>query len=100
MGYHNEGLWVAQMIHDGDLSPYFKYLSGRYSDMGYTFYLGWQYWITGGSIIMARLLKVLYGAYTCVLIYKIAVRNFGEEVGRMAAIFCMLMPNLIYLSLI
>ncbi len=28
--------------------------------------------------------------------YKLTIRNFGESVGRMAAIFCMLMPNLIY----
>ena len=37
-------------------------------------------------------------AWMCVLIYKLASRNFGEAVGRMAAIFCMLMPNLIYYS--
>ena len=96
LGYHNEALWVVQMIHNGDLQPYYKYLAGHYSDMGYPFYLGWQYWITGGSILIARLLKVLYGAYMCVLVYKLAVRNFGEEVGRMSAIFCMMMPNLIY----
>jgi len=97
-GYHNEALWVVQMINNGDLQPYYTYLNGRYSDMGYPFYLGGQYWITGGSILIARLLKVLYGAFMCVLIYKLSVRNFGEEVGRMSAIFCMLMPNLIYYS--
>jgi hypothetical protein len=94
-GYHKEAMWVHQLINEGNLQAYFSYLDGRFSDMGYTFYLGWQYWITGDSIIIERLLKVLYGAYTCVLIYKLTVRNFGEETGRMAAIFCMLMPNLI-----
>jgi hypothetical protein len=94
-GYHGEGMWVHELIKAGNLQAFFSYLDGRYSDMGYTFYLGWQYWITGNSIFIARLLKVLYGAYTCVLIYKLTVRNFGEETGRMAAIFCMLMPNLI-----
>jgi len=34
----------------------------------------------------------------CVLIYRLGARNFGEAVGRMASIFCMLMPNLIYYS--
>jgi len=95
-GYHKEALWVVQMIHNGDLHPYYKYIGGRYSDMGYPFYLAWQYWITGGSIIIARLLKVLYGGLMCLVIYKLATRNFGEEVGRMSAIFIMLMPNLIY----
>ena len=88
-------MWVHQLINDGNLQAFFTYLDGRFSDMGYTFYLGWQYWITGDSIFIERLLKVLYGAYTCVLVYKLTVRNFGEETGRMAAIFCMLMPNLI-----
>ena len=27
------------------------------------------------------------------LVYKLASRTFGESVGRMAAIFCMLMPH-------
>ena len=97
-GYHNEGLWVAQMIQNGDLQPYYKYLESRYSDMGYPFYLGGQYWITGGSILIARLLKALYGALMCLFIYKLSTRNFGEEVGRMSAIFCMIAPNLIYYS--
>jgi hypothetical protein len=94
-GYHGQAEWLASLIRNGNIQPFFDSLKGRYSDMGYSFYLGWQYWITGNSIFIARLLKVLYGAYTCVLIYKLTVRNFGEEVGRMAAIFCMLMPNLI-----
>ena len=95
LGYHDEAMWVHQLINEGNLQAFFTYLDGRFSDMGYTFYLGWQYWITGDSIFIERLLKVLYGAYTCVLVYKLTVRNFGEETGRMAAIFCMLMPNLI-----
>ena len=32
------------------------------------------------------------------LLYRLATRSFGEEVGRIAAIFCMLMPNMIYYS--
>jgi len=94
-GYNSEASWLAGMIHNGNILPYFEYIKGRYSDMGYPFYLGWQYSITDKSIIIARLLKALYGAFTCVLIYKLTNRNFGDGVGRMAAIFCMLMPNLI-----
>lgn len=94
-GYHGEAIWVVSMIKGGNLQPYYDYIKGGYSDMGYPFYLGWQYWITGSSIVIARLLKALYGAYMCVLVYRLATRNFGEAVGRMAAIFCMLMPNLI-----
>jgi len=95
MGYHKEGVWFADMILNGNIQPYFNYLQGRFSDMGYTFYLGFQYALTDKSILIERLLKALYGAFTCVLIYKLAKRNFGESIARMAAIFCMIMPNLI-----
>lgn len=94
-GYHDEGSWVRDMILTNDLGKYFDYIKGRYSDMGYPFFLGWQYLLTGKSIIIARLIKAILGSYTCVFLYKLATRNFGQEVGRMAAIFCMLMPNLI-----
>lgn len=98
IGYHGEAQWLSGMITKWNLQPYYDYIKGRYSDMGYAYYLGWQYWITGSSILIARILKALYGALMCILIYKLARRNFGDSVARMAAIFCMLMPNLIYYS--
>ena len=66
------------------------------SDCGYPIYLSIIYWIFDDSIFLARILKAVWSAWTCVLVYKLASRNFGESVGRMAAIFCMLMPNFIY----
>ncbi len=96
--YHSEASWLADMIHQGNLKPYFEYINERFSDMGYPFYLGFLYAVTGKSILFARLLKALYGAITCVLIYKLTTRNFEESTGRIAGIFAMLMPNLIYYS--
>ena len=95
MAYHESAGWIASLIKSGSAQPFIDSLAGRYSDMGYSYYLGWQYWITGNSIMIARILKALYSAFTCLLIYRLAGRSFGEDVGRMAAIFCMLMPNLI-----
>lgn len=66
------------------------------SDRGYGTYLGVVYMIFGNGVLIPRLLKALLGAYLCVMIYKLGKRNFGEETGRMAGIFSMLMPNLIY----
>lgn len=66
------------------------------SDLGYPTYLGIIYWLTGNSIMIARLLKALYSAIICVLIYKIASRHFGYSIGRMAAVMCVFMPHLIY----
>ena len=67
-----------------------------FSDLGYPIYLGIIYWIFGDSVIVARIIKALLSAWTAVLMYKLATRNFGEYTGRMTAIMCMLMPNLIY----
>lgn len=66
------------------------------SDLGYPVYLSFIYWFFDDSILITRIIKCFWSAWTCVLVYKLASRNFGESVGRMAAIFCMLMPNLIY----
>ena len=66
------------------------------SDMGYATYLGVIYTVFGKSIIIARILKAVWGAFTAVLIYRLASRNFGENTGKIAGIFAMLMPNLIY----
>ena len=99
--YNDVAQYAASMIRNGDWNIYdniFEY-SGKkaaFSDMGYPIYLTFIYWIFGGSIIVPRLIKAILGAWTAVLMYKLASRNFGERVGRMTAIMCMLMPNLIY----
>lgn len=66
------------------------------SDLGYATYVGLIYALTGNSILIVRIIKCVWSALTCVLIYRLARRNFGEEVARMAAIFCMLWPNFWY----
>lgn len=95
-GYHSEAVWVAEMLSKGEISDYFKYMEGRYSDMGYPLYLGVLYWFTDDSILIARILKALFSALTVVFTYKVATRNFGEDIGRMAGIFLMLFPNAIF----
>lgn len=66
------------------------------SDIGYPLYLSAIYAITGKSILITRAIKAIMSAYTVVLVYRLASRNFGDVTGRMAAVFCVLMPNLIY----
>jgi 4-amino-4-deoxy-L-arabinose transferase-like glycosyltransferase len=97
--YHETGIWIHYLLtsHQG-FKPFIDTLKAGYSDAGYSIYLGCLYYLTGDSILIERILKAIFGAFMCVLIYKLSFRNFGEEVARMAAIFCMLMPNLIYYS--
>ena len=100
--YYNElAKYAANQIRNyGEWNIYAsikKYSAGNaFSDMGYPIYLTFVYWIFGNSIVVARLIKAILSAWTVVLMYQFASRNFGEQVGRMTAIMCMLMPNLIY----
>lgn len=66
------------------------------SDSGYCWWLGFEYFLFGDFELPARIIKCFIDAFSCVLMYKLAKRNFGESVGRMTAIFCMLMPNMWY----
>lgn len=67
-----------------------------FSDSGEVVWNGLLCWIFGPYILVARIGHCFASALTCVLVYRIAKRHFGESTARMAAIFCMLMPNLIY----
>lgn len=95
--YHQSACSGADMITSGKTWAYFYLVHGAdISDSGYVTYLIVNYLFFGKSILMARLVKAFLLAMICVLVYRLASRNFGERTGRMAAIFCMLMPNLIY----
>lgn len=97
--YDEVGHFGANLIREGDWNIYteiINYSNAAFSDMGYPIYLSIVYWIFGDSILIVRVVKAILGAWTAVLIYKFASRNFGENTGRMAGILCMLMPNLIY----
>lgn len=68
----------------------------HFSDRGYCWWLGIEYAIFGPHVLSARFLKCVIDAFACVLMYNLAKRNFGETVGRITGIFCMLMPNMWY----
>lgn len=96
MMYHDEatGFAYSGSWSISRLKGYFSYMAP--SDSGYLYYLATLYSIFGNSIIFARIVKSLFSAWTCILVYKLARRNFGEDAGRLAGIFCIFMPNFIY----
>ena len=65
-------------------------------DSGELYFMGFLCRIFGAYILVARVAHSILSTLTCLLIYRIAKRHFGESTARMAAIFCMLMPNLVY----
>lgn len=94
IGYHDEADWLA--YENWNYIWDFLFASrSSYSDSGYSFYLTALYKFFGHNIMLARLLKAIYSGFTCVLLYKLASRSINEQVGRMAGLMAMLMPNLI-----
>ncbi len=93
MAYHLDAEWLA----GEPWSSTWSYLFGNinYSDSGFPLYLTILYKFFGTSIIIPRLFNALLSSWTCVLVYRLASRTFGEEVGRMAGVMMVFMPNLI-----
>ena len=64
-----------------------------YSDSGYCWWLAILYLPFGSHVLVGRVAKCFIDAFTCLLLYNLGKRNFGEATGRIAAIFYMLIPN-------
>ena len=90
--------YLATFWHDYDFPTMVDVMknSSDLSDSGYAWWLSFEYVLFGTSVIPSRLIKCFIDSFSCVLMYHLAKRNFGESTGRMAAIFCMLMPNMWY----
>lgn len=79
-----------------EASKLFKEYHIVFSDSGYCWWLGFENLLLGTHVLPPRILKCFIDAFSCVLMYNLAKRNFGEAAGRMTAVFCMLMPNMWY----
>jgi len=97
IGYHEAGIFLSNMLINGNLSGYLFSLN-NVSDLGYPVFLSFIYTVFGDVIIVPRIINAILSTYTSIFIYKIAQRNFGEPAGRLAGIMAMLLPNFIYYS--
>lgn len=91
--------YIGELFRGMGLLKYNEVLKGNgisFSDSGYCVWIGIENLVLGTHPLSYRVVKCILDAYTCVLIYSLAKRNFGEATGRIAGIFCMLIPNLWY----
>lgn len=100
--------YAADELFYEDISSYLREMGFRryaellresqvdFSDSGYCWWLAFEKVILGPHTLPYRFVKCIIDAFSCVLIYNLAKRNFGESTGRIAAVFCMLMPNMWY----
>ena len=99
--YVPSAIQIAREISEGSFLEVIRIWIGYgvdISDMGYLVYLSIIYLLTDtvSDVVLPLMLKAVYGAVTCVMMFRIAKRHFGEHVGRMTGIFCMLQWNLIW----
>lgn len=94
LGYHSGGIRLSQMSWADTWNELFEQQT-TVSDSGYLFYLSSIYRIIGPTIIGARLLKCLWSALTCWLLYRLARRTISETTARLVGIMACMMPNLI-----
>lgn len=66
-------------------------------DAGFPLYLFLPVLILEGDVVVLVICVVnaMFGAYTSVIVYRMATRLMGENIARLAAIFCMWHPVLI-----
>ena len=91
--------YIGTLLRGHKVSEFLDFLKEYnivFSDSGYCWWLGLENLLMGTHVLPARIVKCFIDAFSCVLMYNLAKRNFGEAVGRMTAVFCMLMPNMWY----
>lgn len=99
--YMPVGEAFAEWIRNPDLYTFdsFRHTwKAAVDDVGYPLWLGIINILTFGTsdVFVPMLVKCIVGALSVKYIYQIGQRHFGEDVGRMAAIFTALNPNMIY----
>lgn len=95
LGYHEVAVWFSSLSFEN----IFEYIrSIDLDDAGYPFYLNILYKLYGPSVIITRILKSLISSWMCLMVYELTKRNYGENVAKIAGVFCCLNPNLIMYS--
>ena len=97
-GYFGTAKWLSDGIRDGDITPWLDWATeeGGVSDLGYPIVVARRSLLSWDSILFTRIANAFFAAWMIVLLYRLAKRNFGEEVGRLSAILTFLMPSLIF----
>lgn len=98
VSYFNESLWAMELLDDGLFGVYLDWISTRLSDAGYPLLLMVFNKISGSSILFTRIPNALCDAWTAVLVYRLAKRNFDKNTAQLASIYTVLMPVLIFFS--
>lgn len=90
--------WLARGLDGGYFWDVVSQLSSTsFSDMGFPLYILLPVRLFEGNtaVFFILIINAIFGAYTAVIIYRLASRKMSETTARMGAIFCTLHPVLI-----
>lgn len=98
------GQGIAQWVMDGfpmSFETLRKLYGGGIDDTGYPIWLAVIYLLTGtwgdfGETLIPMIIKCVISTYCAILIYRTAQRHYGEVVARIACVFVVFNPNMIY----
>ena len=62
----------------------------------YPLFLSVVYWFSNSSILCVKLVQVLLGGLTCVLVYLLGKKTFGKPTGILAGVICALYMPLVF----
>lgn len=99
--YMDFGHKIAEWVRNGFPESFSGMLKRNHTAIDDTAYPIWLAIINlvtfdVSDIFIPYVLKCLMGAYCAISMYRVAKRHFGVSTARMAALFCMLNPNMIY----
>ena len=97
VAYYREAVWAKEMFDSGLFEFYINWRkSMSISDLGYPLLLFLFNSVSGSSILFTRIPNAVFDAWTAVLVYRIAKRNFDRNTAQLASIYTVLMPMLIF----
>lgn len=96
--YRAWGIVVSRNLLNGDLVFVLQSLFRNSADWGFAFYLGIVNKILPQSVIIVKLLNILWGSITVILISKTAYMLYSEKIAKVAGIVMMLIPSLIWFN--
>lgn len=97
--YYYEAEWAKEMLENGLFKLYINWRTaeGRsVTDLGYPLVILLCNIVSDSSIFFTRIPNAIFDAWTAVLVYRIAKRNFGGKTAQLASIYTVLMPMLMF----
>ena len=95
-GYHYIARWMAADFWSGEINyEYYTALMGSHSDMGYIYWTLPWYIVFGPHLWLQGIFNLIVGAWSVVLVYKIALYQFTKKIAILSAVMTMLYSSFI-----